>query len=112
MKPADEPAQRPDAVLVQQRRRQLQRSRLALNVREHLPAPIVESDDARCTVETGVLQMPEQLMDRERPRASLPMHIALNEYGATDRSACESLPIGVTGHPLHGSRVSSSAAAA
>ena len=44
MKPADEPAQRPDAVLVQQRRRQMQRSRLALNVREHLPAPMVESD--------------------------------------------------------------------
>ena len=77
----------------------MQRSRLALNVREHLPAPIVESNHARCTVETGVLQMPEQLMDRGRPGASLPMHIALNAYGATDRSACESLPIGVTGHP-------------
>jgi len=59
-----------------------------------------------------ILSGPEQLMDRERPRASLPMHIALNEYGSTDRSACESLPIGVTGHPLHGTRVSSSAAAA
>ena len=34
------------------------------------------------------------------------MHIALNAYRATDRSACERLPIGVTGHPSNGTRVS------
>ena len=82
-----------------QGRWEVERCRLAFDVREHLSARAVESDDTRCAVEAGVLQVPEQCMYDGRPRTCPSMHIALNAHGLSDQPAQESFPMGSSDTP-------------